>query len=665
MFRRRLIILLGLFFVTLFALGLRAAALQLFTVEVADSQTPGAKQEMSRGDQYREEAEELMRVVRPTTGARGRILDRKGVILAEDRACYDLCIGYRFLVDEPCWVRDQHRQIAKTLGVDYDTESGQAKAEAAYAARKAKTWALLRSAGQAMDVDVDRRARRIRFCVEAIRRRVGTTVREERTSHVLVGTLTESLAQQIDLLGDIPGVVLKPSHGRYYPFGDIACHILGVTGQVTREEMTHHNYRPEELDWLERMRKNYRPGDTMGKTGVEALAEKLLRPVRGYQRFECFTKLVEEVAPQDGNDVTLTIDIELQQRLTEVFKSHNHTGALAVIDVESGDVLAMVSYPTYDLNTYRKNYAVLSRDVVRLPLIHRAVSACYAPGSTTKPVTGLSAIAAGRITPGTSLTCTGTNRHTRSGKPNCWIYRSYRSTHGPQIFEEALKHSCNIFFVEAAHRVGARHFGHWLEKFGFGQKPGTGLHEERSGMVATPERAGRAITPGDAWNMSIGQGTFSASVLHVANAHAMIARGGTFLSTKLLSEGIPQVRRELNLSAASIRAAHDGMYRVVHEHGGTAYRAFQHADLPVDICGKTGTAQTSPMLADLDGDGQREVVRSGNHSWFAGFAPRKNPTLAFAVLCEYAGSGSRNAGPVAADIVKVCTNMGYLTGGQR
>ena len=651
MFRRRLLILLGVFLAVLCGLLARAGVLQLV-----------------RGDAYRTMAEESMVSIRTTAGIRGRILDRNGVILAEDRACYDLCIDYRFMTAQPRWIRRQLRTIAQQIGVDLDTDTGKAKARAVYDARTAETWVLLERMGAAMGVDVDQRRRRIQYSVERIHRAVGKTVREEHSSHVLVGALDDSIAREVLLLGEISGISLVPSHRRYYPFGDIACHIIGGIGPVFREEMARHNHRPDELSWLERMRRNYRPGDRIGKTGVEAMSEKTLRPLRGYQRFEQISKLVEEVLPRDGSDVRLSIDIELQQRLTEVMKSHQHTGALVVLDVKTGDVLAMVSYPTYDLNTYRTDYPKLSRDVVGLPLLHRAVSACYAPGSTGKPITGLAAVGCGKITPHTLITCTGKNPHTRSGQPHCWIWRSYRSTHGEQDLVDALKHSCNSYFVEAAHRVGGPELTRWFGYFGFGQKPGTGLHEERSGTLGNEaylrRMHGRGFYPSDAWNMSIGQGIFAASVLQLANAHATIARDGVFLSPKLV-EGVRQARRELPLSAEALRAVREGMYKVVNESGGTAYKIFRHADLPVEICGKTGTAQVPPMRADLDGDGEKEIVRTGNHAWFAGFAPHNHPKIAFAILCEYAGSGGKNAGPVAADIIRVCSQMGYFPGGGR
>lgn len=329
MFRRRLLILLGVFLATLCGLLARAAVLQLV-----------------RGDAYRTMAEESMVSIRTTAGIRGRILDRKGVILAEDRACYDLCIDYRFMTAQERWIRSQLRIIAKQIGEDIKTDIGKARARAVYDQRTQDTWVLLERVGAAMDVDVDQRRRRIQYNVERIRRAVGNPVREERSSHVLVGALDEAIAHEVLLLGEISGISLTPSHRRYYPFGDVACHILGGIGPVFREEMERHNHSPAELSWLERMRRNYRPGDTIGKTGVEALAEKTLRPIRGFRRFEQISKLVEEQPPRDGKDVRLSIDIELQQRLTEVMKTHKHTGGLVVLDVATGDVLAMVSYPT-------------------------------------------------------------------------------------------------------------------------------------------------------------------------------------------------------------------------------------------------------------------------------------------------------------------------------
>lgn len=212
--------------------------------------------------------------------------------------------------------------------------------------------------------------------------------------------------------------------------------------------------------------------------------------------------------------------------------------------------------------------------------------------------------------------------------------------------------------------LGAENLCRWFKQFGYGEKPGTGLPEERAGVVGDREYLRRVKNrnhlPGDRWNYSIGQGVFSASPLQVANAMATVARGGVYLSPRIaINAGPQQIQRGKKLPASHVQAVHDGMRKVVHENKGTAYTMWNDPDNPppnVKICGKTGTAQTTSIRIDLDGDGKKEIVKKGDSGWFVGFWPAKNPKYAFAVMVEYIDqgeSGGSSAGPIAKQVVRM------------
>ncbi|MCD4825133.1 MAG: hypothetical protein K8S55_11030 [Phycisphaerae bacterium] len=623
-----------------------------------------------RGDFYRQQAERSLESVQLLPSYRGRILDRNGVILAEDEACHDFCLDYRFIAADPRWIRARVREIAKAEGMDPRDEKAKAWATQVYDRRARYTWQLTGQIAAEFGLELPEVLGRVCRGVQRVRQAVGRDVREQRMAHAVIRGLDERQVNSLrPLMPETIGASIVPSHQRRYPFGATACHIIGVTGPVFRKEMERWNLTAHDAGWLKRMRSNYLPGDTIGKMGVEKMAERLLRPKRGFRRFERIDEVTEEVPARPGGDIQLSIDIELQAKLTQLLAGSGHTGSLVVLSVPKGEVLAMVSWPTYDLNAYRQNYSRLVGDTVNLPLHNRAVTSVYAPGSTIKPITALAGLGAGKITPDTTITCNGENPYSRNGKPRCW----YRSGHGPLELVAALRKSCNSYFVTVGHWLGAKMLVYWMRDFGFGQKPGTGLPEERSGVIGTEawlrRYRDRGFVPSDAWNFAIGQGVFSASVLHVANAHATIARNGVFLSPLLVAEGgPPQTRRELPLPQLHMDAVAQGMYEVVNVRGGTAYRYFrQGIPLGVEICGKTGTAQVPPMRIDSNKDGRIDrrdvIVKQGNHAWFAGFGPYRRPQIAFAVLLEYAGSGGRNAGPIAKEVVRICKEFGYVTEG--
>ncbi|MBN1941892.1 MAG: hypothetical protein JW849_01230 [Phycisphaerae bacterium] len=668
MFKRRLVILLALIGAAFLIMLVRLGQLQLF-----------------RGDKYREAAELGLRSHEFPRGQRGRIFDRNGVILAEDVACHDFCLDYGLLSNEEWWKQQQVRAICREEGLDPKNPRDQADALAEFQRRRRFTWGLVERLAQARKQDVRKTVRRILRRVRRWRDAVGTTIRQEYTAHPVVTALSEEEVNSLrPLIKDAVGAALVPSQFRRYPQRDVACHLIGVTGPVFREEAERWNWGPDQAGYVERMRHNLLPGDVIGKTGVERMCEDRLRPRRGLRVYRRPGEMSYQEPAVIGRDVHLTLDVELQAELQNLLGRTGCNGAIVILDVPSGDVLAAASRPGFDLNTYRANYNDLAglskrpdandpkkmvftpsalRAKANRPLLGRALAGVYPPGSTVKPFTGLAGLGAKVITPHTPIPCTGVNRHARNGKPRCWIYKMYHGqTHGSLALFGGLKNSCNIYFVEVGHRLGPQRLTDWFGLFGFGERPEMGLsaNEQSAGMV---KRSG--FVPSDAWFMAIGQG-FAATPLQVAAAHATVARDGLYLSPRLSLENAPkQVRRQLPVTPAEASVVQRGMHAVVHEQGGTAYKHWRNAeaDLDVEICGKTGTATATPLKIDTDGDGKRDTPvpgAQGDHAWFAGFAPYRQPQIAFAVILEYEGSGGKNAGPVAKEALRLCQKYGYL-----
>ena len=279
-----------------------------------------------------------------------------------------------------------------------------------------------------------------------------------------------------------------------------------------------------------------------------------------------------------------------------------------------------------------------------------------------KPITALGALSRGDIDANTTFNCPGWLISPTYPSFRCWIYKGYGHGHGALSVVAALEHSCNVWFYRLGERVGLDRQLDWLERLGFGSECGTGLPEERPGIMPHPAETEGV---GEARFLAMGQGRVTVTALHVANAVAMLARGGEFRSPLLVRQFADrQVVRQVGATPAAVALVQEGMYKVVNSRtGGTAYN---HArDPEIEICGKTGTAETAPRRTDSNGDGRidqnDEVLRAGDTAWFAGFAPYRAPRVAFVVVAEYAqGSGGPVCGPIARRIAQICREFGYL-----
>lgn len=458
---------------------------------------------------------------------------------------------------------------------------------------------------------------------------------------------------------EFQGISITNDYVRQYEKPGLATHLLGRTGKINAEE-----YEAHKND-------GYGYNDMIGKQGIEKWAEPYLKGTDGTTgslKKVSGNKVIsaDDVEPVPGNYVVLTIDSELQEvaekSLDKTIKSIQasggrkakdgadcNAGAVAVLDVKTGDALALASNPTYDLSKFNEQYNDLLNNSVS-PLVNRAVSGLYSPGSTFKPLTAIAALQSGNLGRYETIEDKGVYKAYEGYQPACWIWNEYKTTHGKQNVTQAIENSCNYFFYEVGKRMGIDTLDEYAAKFGLGETTGIELEEEASGHMASPEYKKEIITNvtsrdwygGDTLQAAIGQSLSLFTPLQLANYTATIANGGTRFKVNLIKsirsssdgsiikEFIPQIEDSLDIDKDILNAVKGGMKKVADE--GSAAELF--ANYPVNIGGKTGTAQL--------GNGSNNAV-------FIAFAPFEDPEIAVAVVLEHGVRGT-NAGYVAKDI---------------
>ena len=687
-----------------------------------------------RADQYETLADNMLtRPVRYLAAPRGSILDRNGQVLLCDEPASDISVRYEVLLtllnDElPEVTRRYLYAVARVLRKRGRFPADRPLKQIVPQLRREidALWPRLSELAGISQSELVARAERIRARVERIKSVVqqsSPTVREiaeQRSYQALLEAVDEdlALAVRIELETGAPWLRVVPDSRRTAYDADSLVHVMGRTGAASTARIENDPLAGDEMRRLI-------SGDRCGVSGVERLAEMALRGTRGRIVEDFDRTIVEEecLAPIRGGDVRLTIDADLQREiqalLAEAVQASADTdnpagGAAAVVlDVGTREVLALVSYPGYHYDEYRESYSQFAQDNRWQPLRFRAVANMYPPGSTCKVIALYGGLAEGVVTPSTQITCTG---HLLPNSPNrfrCWIYKQTGwATHGPQIAEDAIRNSCNIYFFTVGDRLGVDRLCRWFSAFGLGRKPGTGLIEESAGIVPTSRwiadnrRQDSQVNPADAWNFAIGQGEVSATPLQCANVAATVA-SGRWEPVKLLRDnigdlGVEPPTESIVFDEQYLRVLRTGMYRVVNERGGTAYRAKIDND-DYDMCGKTGSAQASrrvinkkyvlewpdgrraeviassrrEALAGYDEDDRPQVVADSihelfpprgadtglpSHAWFIAYTQPKNtprgaapdgPSYAICVLIEYGGSGGRVAGPVAKEIAEL------------
>jgi penicillin-binding protein 2 len=711
MFQRRLRIFLFILVLVTGLLGLRAAQIQWL-----------------QRDNWRAQATELMKQWELIDTTRGAILDRNGKVLAFDAPCIDACVDYRAITEDPdpVWLRNH----ATAVLLDQLADSGQAAHKSSLPAAAvdqevarekrdlADMWAELAAVSGKSPDEIDDIRQSIVQRVEMRRRWIWwrtyqqavqgaghaswrdwyknflngaagadidqyeATVSEQQAPHVILPAIdpkTQAILAR-DQERFFP-LSLRPSKHREYPLGRVACHVVGHLGEATADDTGANDpYADDEL-------RHYRPNDLVGRSGVEALCETTLRGTRGrIEKLVGSETTLSSVDPIPGRDVKLSIDADLQADIEQAFVEqrtygagpsaetrYNQHGAAVVIDIATGQVLAMASNPGFDPNTLDADYNTLARDDLNLPLINRATQMALEPGSTVKTIVGCGSITSGFMTPTSTIECTGylVLRGHKYGVGRCWTVGLFNSHPGvvaspahhpfpldaphPTGFltvSDGLERSCNVVFETIADKMGMRELSYWYDQFGLGRRTGIGL-EESAGMIPDPVDASihsplRMWT----WFAGIGQGHVQATPLQMANVAATIARGGIWVRPQLVDEAdvgraglhpaaIPGPDRvDLHLAPEAVAAVREGMRRVVNSEAGTGRGILpeeQHPAMEDDplsqivIAGKTGSAQTALMeIPARDSEGAMiyenghvkrvpvELGSPGTEGWYAG-----------------------------------------------
>ncbi len=495
----------------------------------------------------------------------------------------------------------------------------------------------------------------------------GLNLLEAHEAHTVVPDIPDQVAFYFQKHARrYPGLVIVSSQHRVYPFGSVAAQVIGAMRQVTGSALRKNPFVlprlvPGSLRDTRGKLKGYLPGDQMGAFGVEYAAENLLRATRGVE----LVRLDGKQVPQDyrppipGRTVRLTLDIQLQQQLEEkmldpqshllYFQGEMHRAAVVVLSVRTNRVLVMLSLPTYNLNRYHQDFSKLIADT-QLPLMNRAISSAYPPGSIVKPLEAAYALTVGAVAPNAVMNC---GAYLLPGHPNIFRNWTYPVAPGPLNTVEALEQSCDTYFYRVGMKLGLQRLVEGYRTFGLGSATGLGLHEETAGYLPSeqPDRSQFRITDW-AIMMGIGQGPMAVTPLQMANAYAAMLRGGVWMQPQIIEQLHRPPPRKFHLNMSDLSFVRQGMYLVVHGPHGTA--PVLRMGLPV--AGKTGTAQTAERI-DING---KVTIKKGDDAWFVGYAPANKPKYVLAAIVEMGGDGGRRAGPIVKTCIQLMQQRGYL-----
>lgn len=487
----------------------------------------------------------------------------------------------------------------------------------------------------------------------------------------------EAVAEFSESSDKFAGINIVVEPVRDYPFGELASHILGYVGKISSEE-------------YETRKEYYTANDIIGKTGIENIFEEYLKGKNGTRQIDMDVDgatTAEYISDEAiaGSDVMLTLDANLQKATEDALqaniekirnggfgqKSNAKGGACVVMNVNTGEVLAMASYPNFNpadfvggISTDAWNNYINDENK---PLVNKAVQNSYSPGSTFKMITAIAGLETGAITTSTIINDTGV--YTKYGvRMNCWYYTDYHRGHGPLTVSQAIEKSCNFFFYETGDRVGIDKLAEFARYFGLGVKTGIELPSETAGILA--DRDSKAAlhpdsqnwNPGDTLNAAIGQGDNQFSPLQMAKYISMLANGGHNIDVSIIktirnADGSEVSKEEINnfvnqklgitdnntedmnINPDYLKAILAGMESVTQDSSGTAYVRFR--DFDISVGGKTGSAE-----AGKDANGN-DIV----NAWFVGFAPFENPEIAIVVMVENGLHGNYTA-EVVRDIME-------------
>jgi penicillin-binding protein 2 len=526
----------------------------------------------------------------PIIAPRGRMLDREGRLLVDNYPSFSVLL----LRDDPALIAKELEPISEGLGVsmtDLQAELDAAKSEPKFQPIVVKP--------EASQADI--------AFVESHR-------------------------------ADIPILELLMVHRRRYPPDDFLAHVIGYVGEVSEQQ-------------LEQSNGHYRPGDITGKTGLEKEYNDILMGTDGMRRV-IVNSLGQQVATLDdteaipGKPIQLTIDYDLQQVAESDLAGK--TGAVVALDPRTGEVLAMASHPAFDPNEFAvripaAEWQQLNDDPER-PLLNRAIQAQLAPGSVFKIVMATAMLETDVVPENFTVFCPGyANFYGRTF--HCWV----KHGHGTVNLHSAIVHSCDVFFYNLGKRLGIDRISYYATALGLGQRTGIDLPGEEPGLIPSEAWKEKVFHqpwyPGETISVAVGQGAITTTPLQLARTIGGIAMGGVFMQPHLLKDLHPVKVVHFPLRDSTVEKVTQAMFGVVNEGGTAAASRLEN----IEFCGKTGSAQVIGYdTRDRLGKGKKRFL---DNAWFVGYAPRRNPEIAVAVLVQ-GGQHGASVAPIARDIVK-------------
>ena len=655
--RRRVYVLLGFF----------CAFLVLFFAVLYDAQVVHGSENRARSITSNTASETV-------TASRGIITDRNGKVLVSNRLAYTLVVDKSSFGKDEAALNDaiwQLIQLCQEQGVTWNDTLPMTTGSSPQLTSKslnesfreylddnklptdggsAEVLAAMRNLYKVDDSYTDAQARLIVGVRYELDGRSSYTFAED-VSTELLGRITD---------GKYRGVTIKTAAARVYNT-KLAAHILGTVGAIWQEEWR----SDESTGYVGYADKGYNMNDLVGKDGVEKAFEEYLHGNDGKRLITTDEngKITGELytrEPQPGGTVALTIDIDLQQVVEDTLAStiqgmidkdsNERGGAAAVIQVGTGEVLAMASYPTYDLETFNQDYDELVKDE-RLPMFNRATQGVYAPGSTFKLCTSVAALEEGIITPSTIIEDKGIYTYYVDPQPMCWIWRQAHTTHGRINVSQAIVDSCNYFYYEVGRLTGIKKLDEYATAFGLGQSTGIEIGDV-SGVLASPEWAeahDREWTDGQTITAAIGQSYNAFTPLQLANYVATLVSGGehyaahllktvkSYDNSRLIYAYDEEPLNDMNISDSTMAAVTKGMHDLTHDSLTSAF-----SRCVVEAGAKTGSAQVGTDIAN---------------GVFVAYAPYEDPEIAVAIVVEKGGSGSLLAN-AAVDIINAWFSRG-------
>ena len=433
---------------------------------------------------------------------------------------------------------------------------------------------------------------------------------------------------------DFPGLIIEAEVSREYLYGDVGSHLIGYLGKLNPSQSK------------DPALKDIPPDTFIGQWGVELLFDKSLRGTLGKRVIEVDAlgreiRLLQEKPPIKGKDITLSIDINLQEEAEKAFGEK--AGALVAIKPDTGEILGMVSKPSFDPNLFAKGisydkWIAITQDK-KNPMLNRALQSQYPPGSVFKIVTAIAGLEEGVISPETKVDCRGGIDYGR------WHFGCWRKQgHGVVSLHRAIVESCDVFFYEVGKRLGIDKIYDYATGLGLGRKTGIELGRERQGLIPNTnwklENKKHPWYLGETFNAAIGQGYVAVTPIQLAVMTSIIANGGNLYRPTLIKGAQPIISGKVKIRSDTLEIVKSGLFGVVNEPGGTGWAAKSQL---MSIGGKTGTAQ----VVAIKRDSQYLPEKFRDHAWFFAFAPVEKPEIALAVLVEHGGHGGGAAAPIA------------------